>query len=59
MALAGARTAAAQTAWNDARTRALVERATERRARQLADTALVDYKAMAHGYLTFLAQFGE
>ncbi len=51
--------AVAQQAWNDARTRALVERATERRANQLADTALVDYKATAHGYLTFLAQFGE
>jgi hypothetical protein len=49
----------AQQTWNDARTRALVERATERRARQLADTGLVDYKATAHGYLTFLAQFGE
>ena len=49
----------AQQAWNDARTRSLVERATERRASQLADTALVDYKASAHGYLTFLAQFGE
>jgi hypothetical protein len=49
---------AAQT-WNDPRTRALVERATERRANQLADTALVDYKATAHGYVTFLAQFGE
>ena len=49
----------AQQTWNDARSRALVERATERRARQLADTALVDYKATAHGYLTFLAQFGE
>lgn len=46
-------------AWNDARTRALVERATERRARQIADTALADYKAAAHGYLTFLAQVGE
>jgi hypothetical protein len=45
--------------WNDPRTRALVERATERRTLQLADTALVDYKATAHGYLTFLAQFGE
>ena len=51
-------TAAAQT-WNDARTRALVERATARRAAQLADTALVDYQAAAHGYLTFLAQVGE
>ncbi|MEO8910438.1 MAG: hypothetical protein ABI408_09440 [Gemmatimonadaceae bacterium] len=48
----------AQT-WNDPRTRALVEHATERRASQLADTGLVDYKATAHGYVTFLAQFGE
>jgi hypothetical protein len=49
----------AQQAWNDPRTSALVMRATERRARQLADTGLVDYKATAHGYVTFLAQFGE
>ena len=46
-------------AWNDARTRELVERATMRRAQQLADTALRDYRATAHGYLTFLAQVGE
>ena len=52
-------TLAAQQPWNDDRTRALVERATERRASQLADTALVDYTATAHGYVTFLAQFGE
>ncbi|HVF39151.1 MAG TPA: hypothetical protein VM939_04565, partial [Gemmatimonadaceae bacterium] len=45
--------------WNDARSRALVEQATERRARQIADTALADYKATARGYLTFLAQVGE
>src|SRR5215207_6233715 len=45
--------------WNDARSRALVEQATERRARQIADTALASYKAAAHGYLTFLAQLGE
>jgi hypothetical protein len=45
--------------WNDARSRALVERATERRAQQLADTGLRDYKALAHGYVTFLAQVGE
>jgi hypothetical protein len=45
--------------WNDARTRALVERATARRAQQLADTGLVDYRATAQGYLTFLAQLGE
>ena len=45
--------------WNDARSRALVERATARRAEQLADTGLKDYKAVAHGYVTFLAQLGE
>src|SRR3954471_4949657 len=49
----------AQQTWNDQRTRALVQHATERRASQLADTALVDYMATAHGYVTFLAQFGE
>src|SRR5688572_30199831 len=51
-------TTGAQT-WNDSRTLALVGRATERRAQQLADTGLVDYKASARGYLTFLAQLGE
>lgn len=45
--------------WNDPHSRALVEQATERRAKQIADTALVSYKAGAHGYLTFLAQLGE
>ena len=45
--------------WNDPRSRSLVEQATERRARQIADTALASYKAAAHGYLTFLAQVGE
>lgn len=45
--------------WNDARTVALVRHAVERRARQLADSGLVDYAARAHGYLTFLAQLGE
>ena len=49
----------AQQPWNDPRTLALVTRATERRASQIADTTLVDYKATAHGYVTFLAQFGE
>ena len=49
----------AQQTWNDPRTIALVTRATERRASQIADTTLVDYKATAHGYVTFLAQFGE
>lgn len=45
--------------WNDQRTRTLVEQATYRRAQQLADTGLRDYKAVAHGYVTFLAQVGE
>ena len=45
--------------WNDARARELVERATARRVQQLADTGLKDYKAVAHGYVTFLAQVGE
>jgi hypothetical protein len=50
---------AAAQEWNDARTMALVTRATERRARQLADTGLTDYTATALGSLTFLAQVGE
>src|SRR6266480_1919885 len=58
MTIAASKLGAQQT-WNDPRTRLLVERATERRAQQLADTGLVDYKATAHGYVTFLAQFGE
>src|SRR5690242_19580586 len=45
--------------WNDARSRELVERATARRVQQLADTGLRDYRAVAHGYVTFLAQVGE
>ncbi|CAN5215028.1 hypothetical protein BH23GEM2_BH23GEM2_10900 [soil metagenome] len=44
--------------WNDPEALALVERASNRRAIQLADTALKDYRARAHGYLTFLAQVG-
>src|SRR5688500_14952831 len=45
--------------WNDPRALTLVRQATERRAQQLADSGLVDYRATAHGYLTFLAQLGE
>src|SRR5690348_9543506 len=45
--------------WNEPRARELVERATARRVQQLADTGLKDYKAIAHGYVTFLAQVGE
>jgi hypothetical protein len=51
--------ARAQSEWNDARTIALVHRATELRERQLADTALHDWRALARGYVTFLAQLGE
>ena len=57
--LAAAGSSAAAQTWNDPRTLALVERATQRRTEQLADTALVDYHATAHGYLTFLAQLGQ
>ena len=49
----------AQRVWNDSFSRLLVERATARRALQLADSGLVDYSASAHGYVTFLAQVGE
>jgi hypothetical protein len=52
------RAAGAQT-WNDPRSLELVNRATARRAQQLADTGLADYQATAHGYVTFLAQLGE
>lgn len=50
--------ASAQTTWNDSATMALVNRAIVRRAQQLADTGLVDYRATAHGYVNFLAQLG-
>jgi hypothetical protein len=45
--------------WNDERTLGLVRQGADRRASQIADTALADYSATAHGYLTFLAQLGE
>lgn len=51
--------ASGQAVWNDSTTRALVELATRLRAAQLADTGLTDYRATAHGYLTFLAQVGQ
>ncbi|MDB4878050.1 MAG: hypothetical protein JWM41_4496 [Gemmatimonadetes bacterium] len=53
-----ARGAGAQK-WNDSLSLDLVNRATARRVRQLADTELTDYQATAHGYVTFLAQLGE
>jgi len=52
------RAAVGQT-WNDPRSLSLVAGATQRRAEQLADTGLADYRATAHGYVTFLAQLGE
>jgi len=55
----GVATAAQGQTWNDSVTLALVNRAVARRAQQLADTGLVDYRATAHGYVTFLAQLGE
>jgi hypothetical protein len=45
--------------WNSARALTLVRQATDRRVQQLADSGLLDYRASAHGYLTFLAQLGE
>lgn len=57
--LPGVTTPPAAQAWNDDRVTALVTRAIERRARQLADTGLADYMATALGSLTFLAQVGE
>jgi hypothetical protein len=45
--------------WNDSATLHLVDRAIARRTAQLADTGLADYRAVAHGFLTFLAQVGE
>ncbi len=59
--LAGAlatRTVAAQApAWDDPRVTALITRAIERRVSR--DTLLADYRARAHGYLSFLAQLGD
>jgi hypothetical protein len=55
---ATSQTAGAQQ-WNDPRALGLVREAAGVRARQLADSGLVDYQAAAHGYLTFLAQLGE
>jgi len=49
----------AAAVWNDPRTISLVDRAIARRSAQLADSGLADYRAVAHGYLTFLAQLGE
>ncbi|HEY0779187.1 MAG TPA: hypothetical protein VGD56_14550, partial [Gemmatirosa sp.] len=50
---------AAPTAWNDTATVALIARAQQVRARQLADTGFRDYSAVARGTLTFLGQLGD
>ncbi|MBX9927333.1 MAG: hypothetical protein K2X99_00340, partial [Gemmatimonadaceae bacterium] len=49
----------AQVRWDDPATLTLVDRAIARRSRQLADSTLKDYAAVAHGYVTFLAQLGD
>ena len=59
LALSAQQRAPAAASWNDPATLRLVDRAIARRAAQLADTGLVDYAALAHGYLTFLAQVGD
>jgi hypothetical protein len=45
--------------WNSDAALALARQAIERRDRTASDTALRDYKALAHGFLFFLGQFGE
>jgi hypothetical protein len=52
-------TRAAAQNWNSDSALALARRAIERRTRAAVDTALRDYKAQAHGFLFFLAQFGD
>jgi hypothetical protein len=59
VSLARAGSFAGAQVWNDPRSLALAREATQRRAEQLADTGLTDYRANAHGYVTFLAQLGE
>ena len=50
---------AAQGGWDDPAALTLVRAAVARRGAQLADSALRDYRARAHGFVTFLAQLGE
>jgi hypothetical protein len=45
--------------WNSDPALALARRAIERRGRAASDTALHDYRALAHGFVFFLGQFGE
>lgn len=50
---------AAQGAWNDSTTRALVARAIAQRQRTIADSQLQDFRARANGFVFFLGQLGE
>jgi len=46
-------------AWKDSVADSLITRAILLRRTQLADSTLLGYRANAHGFLAFLAQFGE
>ena len=50
---------AAAQAWNSDSALALARRAIDRREHAATDTGLRDYKALAHGFVFFLGQFGE
>jgi hypothetical protein len=52
-------TAGAAQDWGTPDARALADRATARRAHTAGDSTLRDYRAVAHGFLFFLGQFGE
>ncbi|MEO7361125.1 MAG: hypothetical protein ABI120_12410, partial [Gemmatimonadaceae bacterium] len=51
--------ATANAVWKDAFADSLIARAILLRSTQLADSTLLSYHATAHGFLAFLAQFGE
>ena len=52
-------TPAAAQDWNSAGALQLARQATERRTRAAGDSSLRDYRALGHGFLFFLGQFGE
>jgi hypothetical protein len=55
--VASAQAPTAASGWDDPRVTDLITRAIARRAS--SDTLLKDYRARAHGYLSFLAQLGD
>ena len=59
LALLAPAPAVAQGGWDAPAALTLVRAAVARRGAQLADSALRDYAARAHGFVTFLAQLGE